>query len=374
MNLESLKQTRRYLHQHPERSGEEQHTQAYLKKQLEKLNHQGIQEIGGTGLVVFFKGHQKGRQVLLRADIDALPIQEVNDFAHASVHEGVSHKCGHDGHSTILLGVAQSLSENPPERGEVCLVFQPAEENGKGARAILEDPAFQFKTELAFALHNLPGYPLHQVVCRKGSFTAAARSVIFRFKGKTAHAAEPEAGYNPAIAMAKTLLLSEQLSQKDIAREDFSLITHIYAELGEKAYGVSAGYGEVHLTLRSWDNRTMDKLVNELLKEVQSIARAQKLLLETEWLEVFFANQNHKEAYAYIRESAEALGLDYSDRAQPFKWGEDFGLFTQKTKGAMFGIGSGEHCPALHNPDYDYPDEITETGIRMFVQLLQSML
>src|SRR5690606_3395535 len=165
MTAKELQNIRRHLHQHPEVSNHEQETKKYLKSHLEKLDHDGLLEVGKTGLAVFFKGKEQGKKILLRADMDALPIEEINDFEYKSQNPGVSHKCGHDGHTTIMLGVASSLSQNRPERGEVCLVFQPAEENGTGARQILEDEKFDFKAAKAFALHNLPGYPLHKIVC-----------------------------------------------------------------------------------------------------------------------------------------------------------------------------------------------------------------
>lgn len=374
MTSEDLKQIRRHLHQNPELSTEEKKTQAFVKKKLEEAGVENIQEVGGTGLAVYFKGEKSGKKILLRGDMDALPIQETNDFEHRSKVASVSHKCGHDGHTTIMLGVADRLQEEGIEKGEVCLIFQPAEENGKGAKAILEDPNFSFKADKAFALHNLPGYPLHKIVCRKGSFTAAAKSVIFKLHGKTSHAAEPEKGMNPGLAIARILNLSEELSVKEIELDNFALITMVYVTMGEKSYGVSAGYGEVHLTLRTWRNEVMDKLEMDLVNRVQKVAVNYSLELEQEWLEMFDANENDDEAFEIIKQSAEALNLEFEEKPTPNKWGEDFGLFTKLYKGAMFGVGSGENCPALHNPDYDYPDEITETGVNMFVEILKQAL
>lgn len=370
MTIEELQIFRRYLHQHPEASTQEVETQSYVKKHLEKLNHDGLIEVGKTGLAIFFKGKEAGKKILFRADMDALPIQEINEFEYKSVNEGVSHKCGHDGHTTIMLGVANHLSKNNLEKGEVCLIFQPAEENGKGAKAVLEDPNFKFEADKAYALHNLPGYPLHQVICRKSSFTAAAKSVIFKLHGKTSHAAEPEKGINPGLAIAEILQLSEALSEKDINADDFRLITMVHVEMGEKAYGISAGYGEVHFTLRTWKNEVMEMLDKNLVEAVEYICSKQNLKLEKEYLEIFHANDNDEKAYEIIKQAAANNSLSFEERKTPFKWGEDFGLFTEKYKGAMFGIGSGENCPALHNPDYDYPDEITETGIKMFIEIL----
>ena len=374
MTAEELQKIRRHLHQHPEVSNREQETKKYVKSHLEKLDNDGLLEVGKTGLAVFFKGKEPGKKVLLRADMDALPIEEINEFEYKSRNPGVSHKCGHDGHTTIMLGVASNLSQNKPSRGEVCLIFQPAEENGTGARQILEDKNFDFKADKAIALHNLPGYPLHKIVCRKDTFTAAAKSVIFKLHGKTSHAAEPEKGINPGLAIAEILQLSESLSQKDFDYDDFRLITMVHLEMGEKAYGISAGYGEVHFTLRTWQNEVMEKLDKDLVEAVERICDKHKLKLEKEYLEIFHANENDEEAYEVIKKAASENGFKYEDRRTGFKWGEDFGLFTDRYNGAMFGIGSGENCPALHNPDYDYPDEITETGVKMFNKILELSL
>ncbi|MEQ9261961.1 MAG: amidohydrolase [Owenweeksia sp.] len=374
MNLDELKDFRRELHANPELSTQEKETRKRVKKALKNLGCENIREVGGTGLAVFFKGQEPGNNILLRSDMDALPIEEINTFDHRSKNPGISHKCGHDGHTTIMLGVAAALIKEPPQRGEVCLIFQPAEENGKGAYAILNDPAFDFKADKALALHNLPGYAMHKVVCRKGAFSAAAKSVILKLFGKTSHAAEPEKGINPGLAIARILELSEELSIKDIENPEFRLITMVHVNMGEKAYGVSAGYGEVHLTLRTFNNEIMKGLETDLMERVKEITHESGLKLEEEWLEIFFANMNTEEAFNMVKQSAEDLKLEFEERPTPFKWGEDFGLYTEEFPGAMFGIGSGKDTPALHNPDYDYPDEITETGIKMFTTLLHKTL
>lgn len=332
-----------------------------------------MQEVGRTGLAVFFKGKEAGKNIMIRGDIDALPIHESSPFAYQSEHAGVSHKCGHDGHSTILLGLARRLSETPPARGEVCLLFQPAEEIGKGAEAVLKDSNFKFQADYAFALHNLPGFPLHEVICKAGGFTAAVQSVIFKLQGKTAHAAEPENGINPAEAISEILTLAKELSQKDASREDFALATLIHIHVGERAYGVSAGYGEIHFTLRAWQNEVMSQLDAELLRGVRRLAAKHGLGLDFEHLESFHATQNSDEAFGMIQKSAKALQLNIRELEKPFRFGEDFGLFTQKFSGAMFGLGAGESTAALHHPDYDFPDELIATGVDMFEQLIRNV-
>lgn len=372
--LNQLVQFRQELHQHPEVSQKEFQTQQRIIHKLTELGVGKIIPIGGTGVLALFEGKQPGKTVMLRADTDALPIQEVNEFAHRSVVEGVSHKCGHDGHTAVMMAVAAHLADYPLDQGRALLLFQPAEENGEGAKAVLADSQFPFAPDWVFAFHNLPGYPLHQVVVREGSFTAAAKSIILKLDGKTSHAAEPELGINPAMAISELIQMLDSVSRPDISKDNFSLTSPVYIHLGEKSYGVSAGHGEVHYTLRTWDNETMDALCERIVEEAITIARKHNLKLTIDWTESFFANQNDKEAVEMIRQSAANNNLSVVDRDTPFKWGEDFGLFTEKYRGAMFGIGSGENHPALHNPDYDFPDAILPTGFGMFLSILNQAL
>ncbi len=369
--LEEIIKFRRELHQYPEVSQQEFETQMRIMDRLKALDVPELISIGNTGVLVIFNSENPGKTVMLRADIDALPIQETNNFLHKSQYSGVSHKCGHDGHTAILFGVARWLKENPPKNGKVMLLFQPAEENGEGAKSVLADPLFTYTPDFVFAFHNLPGYPIHQIVVKEGSFTAAAKSVILKLTGKTSHAAEPEHGISPAMAMAEIIQFFNQVAQPDINRNDFTLVAPVYSMMGEKSYGVTAGYGELHYTLRSWNNEIMNKLTEEVIKTVQEITKKYQQTLSIDWTEEFAANQNDPNAVMLIRDAAKLNHFDLVKRPMPFKWGEDFGLFTQKYKGAMFGIGSGETCPALHNPDYDFPDEIIPTGVKMFTQLIE---
>ena len=214
---------------------------------------------------------------------------------------------------------------------------------------------------------------MHQVVCRAGSFTASVQSIIIKLHGKTSHAGEPDLGINPALAIAEILKKTDAM-QVPRDKADFKQITPIQIEMGEEAYGISAGYGEVKLTIRTWDSETMDALAADCEKLVKRIAKKHKLKLEIEWTQFFSANQNDADMVKLIREAAEFNEFEYTEKEEPFRWGEDFGLFTEKFKGAMFGIGAGEKTPALHNPDYDFPDEIIPTGVRMFTTIIDQLL
>lgn len=371
--IDDLIEFRHELHKHPEVSGNESETQSRIIEFLKKLGVNG-KKIGGTGVFVVFDSGQEGKTIMLRSDHDALPIQEINSFEYKSIYEGVSHKCGHDGHTSIMCGVAKYFKENPIKKGRVILVFQPAEENGEGAKAILADTQFDFQPDLVFAFHNLPGYPLNKVVYKKGNFTPAVKSIIVKLDGKTSHAAEPEKGINPAAAISEMIVMFEQESQPNLERDDFALTTPIYINMGERSYGVSAGHGEVHYTLRTWSSEVMQELSERVIKRIEEIAKKQQITASISWTEEFDSNKNDPEAVHYINQAISSNSVNYEIREWPFKWGEDFGLFTQKYPGAMFGIGSGENCPALHNPDYDFPDEIIGTGIKMFTTIVEKAI
>jgi amidohydrolase len=364
---------RRELHRFPEISCQEFGTQERISAFVSRFNPVNLTKVGNTGLLLQYGEEQNGPVTLIRADIDALPIREVNEFGHRSQNEGVSHKCGHDGHTAILARLASHLADKPIQKGRVYLLFQPAEENGKGAEAVLNDPNFAaIRPDRVYALHNLPGYKQGVIVCKPGDFTPAVKSLIVTFKGKVSHSAEPEKGVNPAYLMAYFTLTSKELENTDPNSDDFALLTPIYTALGEKSYGISAGYGEVHLTLRTRNNERMEALTKQLLTTLSNLCEGTGITIEVAYTEAFFANQNHPDAFEQVKNSALKLGYAFIEKQEPFKWGEDFGLFTQKYKGAMFSIGAGENTPALHNDDYDFNDNLIEPAARLFLELIES--
>lgn len=365
---EQLTRVRQELHSRPEVSGEELETSAYVIDYLTPLHPTRLLSgMGGTGIIATFDSGKPGEHLLFRAELDALPIQESNTFSHRSIYAGVSHKCGHDGHTTVLLGLAQLLAESTAWKGQVSLLFQPAEETGAGAMSMLADPQIeQLQVDKAFAFHNLPGYPLGQVIWKKGAFTPAVQSLIIQLNGKTAHAAEPQNGLNPALAIADILQYAHQLQITDPLQTDFRLLTPVYLTMGEMAYGVSAGAGEVHLTLRAWTQEAMEILTATFLEKVKAIANNSGLSVDFSWTDTFKANFNAGALVAQLQQSIRRNSLSDQALERPLTWGEDFGAFGVLCPTAMFGIGAGEDSPALHHPDYDFPDEILSIGLQVF--------
>lgn len=372
----SLITFRKELHQHPELSGAEIRTSERILNFLKgHPPDRLIEGVGGYSLLAGYRGKEEGKTLVLRCELDALPIQEVNSFEHRSISDGVSHKCGHDGHMVILCAVAEHLSSKRPDQGWVWLLFQSAEENGKGAEAVLADEVFtDLKPDRIVALHNIPGAPLNQVICKPGSFTCSVHSMIVEFQGKTAHAGEPEKGINPALAVSELISEYHQLNQTDLNREDYRQLTPVHVSMGELAYGISAGEAEVHFTYRTRNDAHLENLEERMEAVARSIADKHGLGVSFSYTERFHANENHPVVHEWIRQAAGNLGLRFKEPDLPFRFGEDFGLFTQIYEGGMFGLGAGESTPALHNPDYDFPDELIDTGKNVFLQLIQSYL
>jgi amidohydrolase len=367
--LKDLVALRHDLHRAPELSGEESGTAALLAGYLETLGPDDlVTGLGGHGIAAVYMGGEPGPTVLLRADLDALPITETNTFGHRSGHPGVSHQCGHDGHMAMLAGVAHLLAESRPRRGRVLLLFQPAEENGAGARAVLDDPRFAPLTpDLCFGLHNVPGEELGRVLVRSGAMTCGSRGLKIVLTGRESHAAHPESGISPASAVAHLLEILPGLSGE---LAGLALATVVHARLGGPDFGTTPGEGEVLVTLRSDSDTVLEDLANRAETLAHEMAREFGLEVRLTWLDTFRTGVNQPGAVACIKAAANAIGASLQELSQPFRWSEDFAEFTGRVPGALFGLGAGLSRAGLHHPDYDFPDELIPPGVRLWHALL----
>jgi amidohydrolase len=364
---------RQHLHQHPKISGEEAWTRNEIRAWLKSRTSFKMKTVGKNGLLLKGKSSDSSKKILVRVDIDALPITEKNDhILYRSEEVGAAHLCGHDGHATIGCGLALLMnkeSENTPAD----IIFQPAEETGQGAQWVLNDPEFNIDDySYSISIHNLPGYDKNTVVLRKEFFTAAVDSLIFRFTGSTSHAAEPQFGRNPAEAIARLILESQQI-MKDYKERGFSVITPIFSRIGKKAYGTSPGYGETHFTLRAGKNKLLDKISDSLKQSAGALAKEYELDLSTDSTESFRAVKNNEHVVNLTEKAAQEKELKVVYRDELFSWGEDFGRFTEKIPGAMFGLGSGKDHPVLHSENYDFPDELIATGSELFYSVIKKL-
>ncbi len=387
---------RKKLHSIAELAHQERKTAGFVAQLLRESGITDIQDnIGGQGLVATADSGRPGPALLFRAELDALPIDETLSLPYASENSNIAHKCGHDGHMTILIGLAKKLQKKPLKRGKVHFLFQPAEETGEGAARMLEDPGMpDINPDFVFALHNLPGYPLKAVLLRNDVFAAGSAGLIIRLTGNTAHAAHPEQGRSPAQAVATLIQKWEALPGKVLPADQFGLVTVIHTRIGDRAFGTTPGFAELMATIRAWEPGDFEKLRREAVKIAEKTAANEKLQISHEWTEEFQPTCNHPDAVSLIERAAKKRYMSGSATAkraadegettgsesiengiiwmkEPFSWSEDFARFTERYPGALFGIGAGTGHPHLHDTRYDFPDETLEHGVHLFFGIIE---
>jgi amidohydrolase len=372
---DQLIELRRNIHQNPELSGLEYDTADMLASKLRMLKPDAlITGIGGCGVAARFDSAEEGPCILFRAELDALPIEETNDFPYRSIKPGISHKCGHDGHMAIIYGLAVEIAKNRPKRGSVIILLQPAEETGEGARAIVADPQYRnLNPDYCFALHNLPGHPMGLVMVRAGAFNCASRGMVINLHGRTAHAAYPETGNSPALALADLLEKFPKLSAS-INKDELIMTTTVHANMGEKAFGIAPANATLMVNLRSETNEGMDLLVHAATDLIMTTTKQHGIDYDISWTEVFDASFNDEDCVNQIAKAAKATGHMIKWLDEPFRWAEDFGAISASAKGAMFAFGAGENNPQIHNSDYDFPDELIEKGKSIFFEIYKNGL
>lgn len=366
---------RRKLHAMPEVSGQEVATAAEVQAFLAgTAPDQVISSLGGTGVAAIFKGSEDGPTVLFRAELDALPIEELSDLPHRSRLPGKGHMCGHDGHTATVAALARGFARQRPKRGRVVLLFQPAEETGAGAAAVIADERFaDIRPDFAFSLHNLPGLPLGHVWLKEGIANCASRGLKITLTGKTAHASAPETGTSPMQAIASLMPALTDLSRGTVASGDLVLATVGHVRIGEAAFGIAPAHGELWVTLRTTTDDRMQALVDAAEGLAKTAADTNGLQLEMSYHEIFSHCDNKGEAVAELRAALDAEAIPHEDGAA-LRASEDFGRFGAVSKSAMFYLGAGENHPALHNPDYDYPDDLIPLGARIFMRTARNIL
>ncbi|MCV6575694.1 MAG: amidohydrolase [Cohaesibacter sp.] len=382
---------RQRLHRYPDLSGEEVQTAETVEAMLsplqpdEMVSGLGVWQeadgkmMGGTGLVASFDSGIDGPSLLFRCELDALPIDEIGDLDYRSAIETKAHLCGHDGHMAILTGLAMRLAAQRPKRGRVILLYQPAEETGKGAKAILADERFAtFMPDYAFALHNLPGLRLGEVLLKSGSMCCASRGMRIRFEGKTSHASMPQDGLSPDEALCASMsglkTLANGLDPDQALDADFKLVTLTHCQMGEPAFGVSPAVGEIWATLRTVSDEAMGDLVEQAEQLVKAQAVQYGLSLSIEYDDIFAACTNAYETTEMVAQALSSLDLPCHDQGEPMRFSEDFGLFGHHCPSTLFLLGSGEQQPQLHNPDFDFPDSLIGRGVEIFERIIRQTL
>lgn len=374
--LAQLTRLRHDLHRIPEVSGAEVKTAAVIKQFLRAHAPDEILEgLGGQGIAAVYDGAGSGPTVLIRCELDGLPITEISNHGYRSEHEGRGHLCGHDGHMAMVSGLAMDLAAQRPARGRAVLLFQPSEETGKGAAAVLADPRFtRIAPDYAFSLHNLPGLAVGKVALCTGPANCASRGMRIMLTGKTSHAAVPQDGITPAPVIARLLAALPKFGTGGTLDAGYALVTVTHARMGEAAFGISPGEGEVWATLRTVTDAKMAELTEAAERLARQAAEEAGLGISIAYDDIFEACTNHAGAVSVLKASCETAGYPAQLQQVPQSWSEDFGQFGKSAKAAMFWLGAGEDQPQLHNPDYDFPDAALPVGMSVFRQALDALL
>jgi amidohydrolase len=346
------------LHQNPELSDHEEKTMAILKEYLAQETDLEIHEEDGW-MYGIHREQNAADTIAVRADMDAICGREGKPF----------HGCGHDGHMAMAAGAAASLKGRHIGRN-VIFLFQPAEETGQGAKKCLKLFAQEPFAWIA-GCHNIPGYPLGTVLLREDTFACASRGMIISLAGRQSHAGYPELGISPAPAAARLIAALPGIL-KDSGYRDQVLATIISVHIGERNFGISAGSGEVCLTIRARNDEDLQHLQDLIEQEASAAALADGVGATFSFQDEFPATVNHRPQVAALKASLREAGLSMQMLAEPMRWSEDFGWYLKQKPGVFFGIGSGTDCPGLHRLDYVFPTALLEQGIRIWNCVIRS--
>ena len=374
---------RHHIHKHPELSFKEELTSDYIASVLEANDIEMHRGLAVTGIVATIHGKKEGRVIGLRADMDALPIQEKNDFSHKSVHDGKMHACGHDGHSTMLLGAAVHLKENNNFSGTVHFIFQPAEEGGGGGRVMVEEGIFEkFPCEAVYGMHNWPGMAEGQFAVHDAAVMAANETLKISIKGKGGHAAMPDQCVDPVVIGAQIITALQSVVSRNVAPLDSAVVSITMVDAGFVSNVIP---NDMNLTgsLRYFSTDVGNEVKAKIKKIVQGISHSMGATATFSSTPNYPATVNTpKHAELCATAAAEIVGSNNVLRnEQPSMGSEDFSFLLNASEGAYIWIGNGlvpENGPEggcmLHNTEYDFNDEILPLGSSYWVQLVQGIL
>jgi hippurate hydrolase len=365
------------LHQHPELCFEEHRTSAIVAHELRRLGFDVATGIAGTGVVGTLKVGQGNRAIAVRADMDALPIAEKTGLPYASRTPDKMHACGHDGHTSMLLGLARWLAETKSFNGTVHLIFQPAEEDISGARRMIDEGLFErFPVDQIFALHNLPGVPLGQVQVRPGAITAAVDIINITVRGIAGHGALPHLAADPIVAASSLVLALQTAISRNNDALDPAVLTVGSIHGGQLATAIPET-----VTMKCGLRTTSMPSRESLLKRIREIIAGQTAsfgcIAEIDYGDciVYPVGLNDAPSAALVRQVAVEFGQQPEDidLRGPIMFSEDFAFMLEKVPGCYFGIGNGPG-KSLHDPGYNFNDGLLQVGTEMLARIVAKAL
>jgi hippurate hydrolase len=377
MSAKELVAIRRDLHQHPELCFQEHRTSKIVADELRRLGADVTTGIAGTGVIGTFRNGTGNRAIAIRADMDALPIVETTGLPHASVNTGKMHACGHDGHTTMVLGLARQLSVSKNFNGTVHLFFQPAEEDISGAKRMIEEGLFErFPVDAVYGLHNLPGVAVGQVVVRPGAITAAIEILDVTIKGVAGHGALPHQAADPIVAASSIVMALQSVISRNNDALDPAVLT-----VGAIHGGVLATAIPETVELKIGIRTTSTESQILVARRVPEIIHAQAqsfgctATISSDDAIIYPVGYNDAEQAAFVRGVAISLGQTAveTDLRGPIMFSEDFAFMLQKAPGCFFGIGNGP-SKNLHDPGYEFNDELLVKGVAFWAELVAQAL
>jgi hippurate hydrolase len=365
------------IHAHPETAFEEHRTAEFVAKRLQEFGIEVHRGLAGTGVVGTLKGNSAGdRSIALRADMDALHIHEKNGFDHVSQNQGKMHACGHDGHTTMLLGAARYLAETRNFVGTVHFVFQPAEENEGGGRVMVEDGLFtQFPVESVFGMHNWPGLPAGQFAVRTGPMMASSDSWEIIVTGKGAHGAMPHLGVDPIVVASQIVTALQTIVSRNTHPLESGVVTVTQFHAGD-TWNVIPEEVLLRGTARSFTTEIQDLIDTRMHALAESIAAGYGAKAKVRYIRRYPAVINTEAETEMAAGILTGIVGEQNVRRDllPSMGGEDFAFLLQKKPGTYIWIGNGENREFLHHPRYDFNDEILPLGATYWARLVETVL
>jgi amidohydrolase len=377
-SLDELTQIRRDIHAHPELGFEEERTADVVAAKLTEFGCEVHRGLATTGVVGTIRRGNSLKAIGLRADMDCLPMQELNEFAHRSTHDGKMHACGHDGHTTMLLGAAKYLAATRNFNGTVHFIFQPAEEGLGGADAMLKDGLFErFPCDVIFGMHNRPGLALGKFQIRPGAMMAGGGYFDIKVTGVGAHGARPESGVDPVIAAAQIAAALQTIVSRNVRPLDTAVVS-VTRIRGGDAYNVIPETATLGGTMRCFSDTTMKLIENRMRGIAEGVAAGFGAKAELDFRLLFPPLVNHADETQFIADcAAELVGeANVNRNSNPLMASEDFAIMLNAVPGAYIQIGNGEGEGAceVHNPGYDFNDGALPFGASLFARLVEKRL
>lgn len=371
---------RRHLHQYPEFGTEEFKTAEFVANKLEEFGLEVHRGIGGTGVVGILRQGVSERSIGLRADMDALRIKEENTFCHASKHDGAMHACGHDGHTAMLLGAAYELAQNRNFDGTVYFIFQPDEERGTGAKAMIADGLFtRWNMDAIYAMHNLPGVPAGKFVTRPSSVMASESSFEIVINATGGHAALPHMGTDPIVVGAQVVTALQTIVSRNLSAINETAVISVTNFETNGTVNVIPSQVTITGDTRSFTDEALHKIEKGIERVVAGQCMSAGVDYQYRFNNSFLSTINTPEETQHAISAAEkVVGADnVVGDCEPFTISEDFSFMLREVKGCYILVGNGMgECggTALHNPLYDFNDDILGIGIRYWQALVEEQL